>query len=83
MVPKSGLSATASDRESGHVDDPASTAKLPVDIRRFPWIRRLVADYAFDYPKLADFYAGNPAEPEAWKDAVARTQVHARPREAK
>jgi bacillithiol synthase len=56
----------------------ATTARLPVDIRRFPWIRRLAADYAFDYASVADFFAGNPADPSAWRDAIARTQRHAR-----
>jgi bacillithiol synthase len=56
--------------------------RLPIDIRRFPWIRRLAADYAYDYPRLADFFAGNPAEPAAWADAIARTQHFTRPSEA-
>jgi bacillithiol biosynthesis cysteine-adding enzyme BshC len=60
----------------------ASSARLAVDIRRFPWINRLAADYAFDYPKLADFYPGNPAEPAAWREAITRTQQHSRNREA-
>lgn len=58
----------------------APTAR--VDIRRFPWIRRLAADYVFDFPHLAEFYAGNPAEPSAWRDAIARTQRHTRARNA-
>jgi bacillithiol synthase len=56
----------------------ATTARIPVDIRRFPWIRRLAADYAFDYASLADFFAGNPADPSAWTDAIGRTQRHPR-----
>jgi bacillithiol biosynthesis cysteine-adding enzyme BshC len=65
---QSGLSATA--------------ARLPVDIRRFPWIRRLAADYAFAFDQVADFYAGNPADPGAWRDAIARTQRLPRQRDA-
>lgn len=68
MLPQPGLSGT--------------TAQLPVDIRRFPWIRRLAADYAFDYGQLAGFFAGNPADPAAWRDAIARTQRHPRERDA-
>src|SRR5688500_14024220 len=49
VPPQPGLSATA--------------ARLPVDIRRFPWIRRLPGDYAFEYARVADFFSGNPAEP--------------------
>jgi len=51
-----------------------TTARLPLDIRRFPWINRLAADYAYDYARVAEFFAGNPAEPAAWRDAVQRTQ---------
>jgi uncharacterized protein YllA (UPF0747 family) len=59
---------------------PAS-GRLPVDIRRFPWIRRLAADYAFDYPRVADFFAGDPADAAAWASAISRTQQHPRQRE--
>ena len=41
-------------------------SKLSVDIRRFPWIRRLAADYAFDYARLTDFFAGNPTDRSMW-----------------
>ena len=68
MLPQTGLSGT--------------TTRLPIDIRRFPWIRRLAADYAFDFDKAATFFAGNPADPAAWRDAIARTQRHARQRDA-
>jgi bacillithiol synthase len=60
----------------------ATSARLPVDIRRFPWINRLAADYAFEFPRLAEFYAGNPADPSAWRDAIARTQQFGRQSEA-
>ncbi|MGE3275674.1 MAG: bacillithiol biosynthesis cysteine-adding enzyme BshC [Vicinamibacterales bacterium] len=56
---------------------PASAA-LPVDIRKFPWIRRLASDYAFAYERVAPFFAGNPSEPAAWADVIARTQAHLR-----
>ena len=60
--------------------DQGSDARLPIDIRRFPWIRRLAADYAFDFGRVAEFFAGNPADPAAWRDAIARTQRHPRNR---
>jgi bacillithiol biosynthesis cysteine-adding enzyme BshC len=56
--------------------------RLPIDIRRFPWIRRLAADYAYDYARVAEFFAGDPASPEAWRDAIARTQQYSRDRGA-
>ncbi len=60
----------------------ATSARLPVDVRRFPWINRLAADYAFDFARVADFYAGNPADPAAWAAAIGRTQQFARERDA-
>ena len=56
--------------------------RLPIDIRRFPWIRRLAADYAYDYGRVAEFFAGDPATPQAWRDAIGRTQRHSRDRGA-
>ena len=68
MLPHSGLSTLP------------TTAPLRIDIRRFPWIRRLAADYAFDYTRLTDFFAGNPAEPDEWAAAIGRAQRHPRQR---
>ncbi len=53
-----------------------------VDVRRFPWIRPLAGDYAFNYGKVDGLYAGNPTEPSAWRDAISRTQQHTRNRAA-
>jgi bacillithiol biosynthesis cysteine-adding enzyme BshC len=51
-----------------------------VDVRRFPWIRRLAADYAYDFSSVAPFYAGNPASFTSWTDALQRTLNCPRPR---
>jgi bacillithiol biosynthesis cysteine-adding enzyme BshC len=56
--------------------------RLPVDVRRLPWIRRLTADYTHDFALLAQFFAGNPAEPAAWRAAIDRAQAAVRPRAA-
>jgi len=61
--------------------DAVPGTRLPIDIRRFPWIRRLAADYIFDHARVGDFFAGDPADPSAWRDAIARTQRHARQRD--
>jgi uncharacterized protein YllA (UPF0747 family) len=53
----------------------ATAALLPVDIRRFPWIRPLAADYAFAYEQLDGFFAGDPRSPDSWRDAIARAQA--------
>lgn len=63
MIPQSGV---------------ATASRIPIDIRRFPWIRPLVADYAYDHAKVADFFAGDPRDPRAWEEAIARTRAHAR-----
>ncbi len=59
-----------------------SSVRIPVDVRRFPWIRRLAADYAYDFRSVAPFFSGDPADRAAWADAIARTQAHERRRDA-
>jgi bacillithiol biosynthesis cysteine-adding enzyme BshC len=56
--------------------------RIPVDVRRFPWIRRLAADYAYDFGAVAPFFSGDPAEHAAWTGAIARTQAHMHRRQA-
>lgn len=67
VLPQSGVSAIGT--------------RLPVDIRRFPWIKPLAADYAFEFHKLAPFFAGDPADPAAWRDTIARVQHRSRQRD--
>ena len=43
---------------------------------------RLGADYLHDFDRLARFYNGNPADPAAWRDSIARAQRHPRQRDA-
>lgn len=54
--------------------------RIPIDVRRFPWVRRLAVDYAYDFGAVAPFFSGDPAERAAWADAIARTQSHPRRR---
>jgi len=82
VLPQSGVSASAPARAAARAGDDSSPVRLPVDIRRFPWIRRLAADYAFDYARVAEFFAGNPEDPAAWRGAIAGAQSHPRNREA-
>ncbi|HMD37103.1 MAG TPA: bacillithiol biosynthesis cysteine-adding enzyme BshC [Vicinamibacterales bacterium] len=56
------------------------STRVPVDVRRFPWIRRLAADYAYDFRSVAPFYSGDPSDAAAWADAIARTQAYDRRR---
>ena len=60
----------------------AAARNLPVDIRRYPGIRRLAGDYTHTFDALAPFYEGNPAWPEAWQAAIERVQGHSRDRNA-
>src|SRR5262245_43241090 len=53
---------------------PAAASSLAVDIRTFPWIRRLASDYAFSFANVAPFFAGDPATPGAWADTIKRSQ---------
>jgi bacillithiol biosynthesis cysteine-adding enzyme BshC len=53
---------------------------ISVDIRRFPWVKKLAADYAFQFSALAPFFSGNPAEPASWTAAIASAQKHPRQR---
>ena len=50
----------------------------PVDVRRYPGIRRLAGDYAHAFKQLAAFFNGDPASAEAWPAAVARAQSYSR-----
>ncbi len=56
------------------------SARIPVDIRRFPWIRKLAADYAFSFPSLAPFFSGDPSASASWTAAIGRAQRQPRER---
>jgi bacillithiol biosynthesis cysteine-adding enzyme BshC len=49
-----------------------------VDVRRFPWVRPLAGDYAFNFDNVAALYAGDPRSLEAWQATAARVQAHER-----
>ena len=74
-VPAEPVSPTTTD-ESGR------QRAVAIDVRRFPWIRPLAGDYAFNFQQIAPLYAGNPLTAGAWRDAVARAQQHPRDRRA-
>lgn len=60
----------------------ATASRIPIDIRRLPWIKPFVVDYAFDHAKVAPFFAGDPRDARAWREAIARTRAHTRDRDA-
>jgi bacillithiol biosynthesis cysteine-adding enzyme BshC len=51
---------------------------LPVDLRRYPGIRRLATDYAHNFPAVASFFSGDPRDRAAWTQTIARVQAHGR-----
>ena len=73
---------SVSDRLRQYVAVPSDvspvSASTAVDIRSFPWIRRLASDYAFAYGNVAPFFAGDPAVASAWADTIKRSQSYAR-----
>ena len=56
------------------------SVRIPIDVRRFPWIRRLAADYAYDFRSVAPFFSGDPSDRAAWTAAIDRSQAHHRRR---
>lgn len=58
-----------------------SPSRVAVDLRRFPWIRPLTADYMFDFERVAPFFAGRPTDPSAWNAAIQRAQQFSRYRD--
>lgn len=64
-----------------HSSSPNDTlVRAAIDLRRFPWIRPLVAAYSSDFSSVASLFAGNPADPDAWTQAIARVQQSPRDR---
>ena len=47
-----------------------STESVAVDVRRFPGVKRLAAEYTTNFAALEPFFAGNPADETAWRNAI-------------
>jgi bacillithiol biosynthesis cysteine-adding enzyme BshC len=54
---------------------------IAVDVRRFPWIRRLAADYAYDYGAVSPFFTGDPTDRRAWAEIIRQSQTYVRGRD--
>jgi len=61
--------------------DTATSARLAVDVRQMPWIRKLAAEYSDNFPSVSDFFAGNPWTTEGWREAIGRVQRQGRSRD--
>jgi bacillithiol synthase len=61
---------------SSHSDATASpgAVRAAIDLGRLPWIRPLAPAYANDFSSVAGLFAGNPADPASWRDAIRRAQ---------
>ena len=57
-----------------------SATRLAVDVRRFPWVRPLAGEYAFNFSNIAPLYAGDPRSPEAWRAAAERIRARGQSR---
>lgn len=51
---------------------PTGAVRDAIDPRRFPWIRPLVDEYGRDFGRLSVLFAGNPADPSAWRQTIER-----------
>ena len=55
---------------------PVTTLPKPiaVDVRRFPGVKRLAAEYTTNFATLEPFFVGDPADETAWRTATAARQ---------
>jgi bacillithiol biosynthesis cysteine-adding enzyme BshC len=65
-----------------HTLQTAGIVRAEIDLTRLPWIRPLVMDYARSFAHVAELYAGDAADPDAWRDAIGRVQRAPRDRAA-
>jgi bacillithiol biosynthesis cysteine-adding enzyme BshC len=53
-----------------------------VELSHLPWARPFNLDVVHAFDKVADAFAGDPAQPAAWREAIARVTAHPRDRGA-
>lgn len=61
---------------------PTGAVRDAIDPRRFPWIRPLASEYTRDFGRVASLFAGNPADPSAWRQTIDRVARASRDRAA-
>jgi len=59
-----------------------ANAGASIELGRYPGVRHLAADYVGAFAPLAGFYTGDPADPQAWRDAIRHTRAYPRNRDA-
>src|SRR5580704_16414076 len=67
------VNPTADASLTGEPSDPVNPVNpvdpvdaVGIDVRRLPWVKRLAADYVYDFAGLTPFFSGNPADRSAW-----------------
>jgi bacillithiol biosynthesis cysteine-adding enzyme BshC len=60
----------------------AGTVRASIELSRLPWIRPLVAAYTTRFSSVAPLFAGDPADPSAWRRIIAEVQRAPRDRAA-
>jgi bacillithiol synthase len=53
---------------------------MGVELAQLPWARPFNVDVATAFDKVAHAFAGDPAQPAAWREAIARVTAQARDR---
>ena len=57
-----------------------SVVRGAIDFRRCPWVRPLVSEYTSRFQAVRSLFAGDPADPAAWRETIARVRRAARHR---
>jgi len=70
--------SSASHRADSPVAAADESRPAGIDVRALEWMRPLVGEYAFNFHKLSHLYAGDPAKPESWREAISRAHGHRR-----
>jgi bacillithiol biosynthesis cysteine-adding enzyme BshC len=61
---------------------PAAAPAIGVELEQLSWARPFNLDVARAFDTVAGFFAGDPGQADAWRDAIARATAHPRDRAA-
>jgi len=73
------VSASQASPSPSTLSSASAPGAIGVDLAHLPWARPFNLDVANAFDKVAPAFAGDPRQPAAWRDAIAR--VAARPRD--
>ncbi|MDR1989870.1 MAG: bacillithiol biosynthesis cysteine-adding enzyme BshC [Acidobacteriaceae bacterium] len=68
------MTSNSSSTPSFPATSSTASTTIAVDVRQFSSTRRLASDYTFNFHALAPFFAGDPQDPNAWRDLIHRVQ---------